>query len=106
MSFINELTTVFTQHANAENAKPMEAYMKGLFKYHGIKTDERRRLFKEVWNRHKDEVAVHPREIALELYCKSRGYCHHYTGEVYKVPFGQEAFKYKKKGFQAFARYS
>lgn len=79
MSFINELTSVFTQHANAVNAIPMEAYMKGLFKYHGIKTNQRRRLFKEVWNKHKDEVTAHPREIALELYNKTeREY--HYCG--------------------------
>lgn len=79
MSFITDLSTAFTANANAENAAPMQAYMKGLFTYHGIKTDLRRSLFKTEWAKHKAEVAANPREIALELYTKTeREY--HYCG--------------------------
>lgn len=82
MSFITDLSSAFKTNANAENAIPMQAYMKGLFKYHGIKTDRRRKLFKEAWNNHKSEVASNPREIAQELYSKAEREYHYCAIEI------------------------
>ena len=44
--------------------------MKNNFPFFGIKTEERRRIFKEIWKENKNEVAENAREIALELYSK------------------------------------
>ncbi|MBL7982471.1 MAG: DNA alkylation repair protein [Flavobacteriales bacterium] len=41
------LVVTFKQHANAENAAAMRAYMKDHFPFYGIKTPERRQLVKE-----------------------------------------------------------
>lgn len=82
MNFIDELETVFHKNASAELAAPMEAYMKNNFSFLGIKTTPRRALFKEIWNRHKDEVRQNAREIALELYRKKEREFHYCAIEI------------------------
>ena len=45
--YFKNLVDLFTQHADPAKAKPMEAYMRDQFPYLGIKTPERRTLFKQ-----------------------------------------------------------
>jgi 3-methyladenine DNA glycosylase AlkD len=70
MSVITELESAFEKNRNHENAVPMAKYMKNLFTFYGIKTDNRRAIFKEVCKAHKEELALHAREIAWELFNK------------------------------------
>jgi 3-methyladenine DNA glycosylase AlkD len=70
MNFILALENAFKQNENPENAFAMAKYMKNNFRFFGIKTDERRRIFKEIWKENKEEVLANAREIALDLYSK------------------------------------
>jgi len=70
MGFCNELEKVFRENANREMAIPMENYMKNNFPYLGIKTDARRALMLQVYNKNKTEVKTHYREICWELFNK------------------------------------
>ena len=70
MNFILALENAFEANKNPENAFAMAKYMKNNFPFFGIKTEERRRIFKEIWKENKNEVAENAREIALELYSK------------------------------------
>ncbi|QEE50053.1 DNA alkylation repair protein [Flavobacterium alkalisoli] len=68
MNFIDELTLGFKANANAENAKYMQDYMRGLFTFYGLKTNDRRAIFKEACLNHKQEIKTSCRDIALKLY--------------------------------------
>jgi 3-methyladenine DNA glycosylase AlkD len=70
MNFIPALENAFKQNENPENAFAMAKYMKNNFPFFGIKTEERRRIFKEIWKENKEEVFADARRIALELYSK------------------------------------
>ncbi|RBN49283.1 DNA alkylation repair protein [Flavobacterium psychrolimnae] len=70
MNFILALENTFKQNENPENAFAMAKYMKNNFPFFGIKTEERRRIFKEIWKENKEEVSANVREIALDLYSK------------------------------------
>jgi 3-methyladenine DNA glycosylase AlkD len=70
MNFISSLEIAFTANSNAENAIAMSKYMKNNFLFFGIKTDERRRIFKAIWNENQKEVSDNTRDIALLLYFK------------------------------------
>ena len=70
MNFILALENAFKQNENPENAFAMAKYMKNNFTFFGIKTEERRRIFKEIWKENKEEVSANTRAIALELYRK------------------------------------
>ena len=67
MSFISQLEAAFDQKRNEENAFLMKKYMKNLFSFYGIKTDERRAIFNELLKTHKEEISDNYREIALIL---------------------------------------
>lgn len=82
MSFINELALAFTANQNPENAFAMAKYMKNNFPFFGIKTEERRRIFKEIWNKNKEEVAANARAIALDLYSKQEREFHYCAIEI------------------------
>ncbi len=82
MTFINELTAAFSANANAENAQYMQDYMKGLFSFYGIKTDQRRKLFKAAWDNHKTEVKANCRSIAKDLYAKEKRDYHYCAIEI------------------------
>ena len=47
IEYLKPLQTLFEQHSNLTDAKAMEAYMKGHFKYFGIKSTQRRELQKQ-----------------------------------------------------------
>ena len=70
MNFILALENAFAANKNPENAFAMAKYMKNNFPFFGIKTEERRRIFKEIWKENKEEVSADARRIALELYSK------------------------------------
>lgn len=46
-AYVQAIVDLFTAHANPEKAEPMKKYMRNLFPYLGIKTPERRALFKQ-----------------------------------------------------------
>lgn len=80
--FINQLETAFQEHNNAENALSMAKYMKNKFSFFGIKTTERRNLFKEIWKQNKPEVSKNTRAIALALYAKEQRELHYCAIEI------------------------
>ncbi|MFV8333432.1 DNA alkylation repair protein [Flavobacterium sp. GSP14] len=71
MNFILALENAFQANGNPENAFAMAKYMKNNFPFFGIKTEERRRIFKEIWKENKVAVSANARRIALDLYSKS-----------------------------------
>ncbi|RAR75381.1 DNA alkylation repair protein [Flavobacterium aciduliphilum] len=70
MNFINDLEQEMRQNSNREAAVPMENYMKNKFQFLGIKTEERRTIFKTNYEKHKAEIKAHFRTIAWELFNK------------------------------------
>jgi len=50
MKFITELEIAFSKNQNPQNAIPMAKYMKNLFPFYGIKTEERRAVLKKYIN--------------------------------------------------------
>jgi 3-methyladenine DNA glycosylase AlkD len=82
MNFITALENAFKQNENPENAFAMAKYMKNHFTFFGIKTEERRRIFKEIWKENKYEVTENARAIALELYAKQEREFHYCAIEI------------------------
>lgn len=82
MIFCNELEKAFTSNSNNENAVAMSKYMKNKFPFYGIKTVERRRIFKAIWSKNQNEVSDNPREIALLLYSKQERELHYCALEI------------------------
>jgi 3-methyladenine DNA glycosylase AlkD len=82
MSFSNELEKAFNDNSNTENAVSMSKYMKNNFQFFGIKTEERRRIFKNIWTENKKEVSENTREIALSLYSKKERELHYCAIEI------------------------
>lgn len=70
MNFIQNLGHDLYQKANRELAIPMENYMKNNFSFLGIKTEERRAIFKENYEKYKSEIKANFRTIAWELFNK------------------------------------
>nr|WP_309756450.1 DNA alkylation repair protein [Flavobacterium sp.] len=70
MNFTLVLVNAFKANQNPENAFAMAKYMKNNFPFFGIKTEERRRIFKEIWKENKVAVSANARRIALDLYSK------------------------------------
>ncbi|MFA9191475.1 DNA alkylation repair protein [Flavobacterium sp. FZUC8N2.13] len=82
MSFINALETTFEKNSNPENALAMSKYMKNKFSFYGIKTTQRRDLFKTIWKQNQQEVAENARVIALELFAKEQRELHYCAIEI------------------------
>jgi 3-methyladenine DNA glycosylase AlkD len=82
MNFITALENAFTANKNPENAFAMAKYMKNNFPFFGIKTEERRRILKEIWKENKQEVATNARVIALALYSKREREFHYCAIEI------------------------
>ncbi|WP_286928043.1 DNA alkylation repair protein [Flavobacterium sp. UBA4197] len=82
MTFITDLEKSFSGNAAAEIALPMEAYMKNLFSYYGIKATSRKAITKEIWKQHKEEVALKAREIGWELFNKDKRELHYVAIEI------------------------
>lgn len=82
MAFIKQLETTFQAHENKENSLAMAKYMKNHFAFYGIKTTERRLLFKEIWNANKDEIKNDVQNIATSLYTKKQRELHYCAIEI------------------------
>ena len=82
MNFILDLENAFAAKQNPENAFAMAKYMKNNFPFFGIKTDERRHIFKEIWKENKQEVSANTREISLALYSKQEREFHYCAIEI------------------------
>jgi 3-methyladenine DNA glycosylase AlkD len=82
MKFILALEHAFVANQNSENAFAMAKYMRNNFSFFGIKTENRRRIFKEIWKQNKKEVTENTREIALELYSKPQREFHYCAIEI------------------------
>ena len=82
MNFILALENAFKQNENPENAFAMAKYMKNNFPFFGIKTEERRRVFKEIWLENKQEVAANARRITLDLFLKQEREFHYCAIEI------------------------
>ncbi len=82
MSFILSLETVFKEKSNTENAVAMSKYLRNKFDFFGIKTEERRHLFKSILKENTKEVSENPRTIAIELYNKPQRELHYCAIEI------------------------
>ncbi len=71
MNFIQNLGQDLHQKANRELAIQMENYMKNNFSFLGIKTEERRAIFKENYEKYKSKIKANFRTIAWELFNKN-----------------------------------
>ncbi|MES2574758.1 MAG: DNA alkylation repair protein [Bacteroidota bacterium] len=70
MSFIQSLEAAFQENSNPENGLKMEKYMRNHFSFFGIKTTDRRLIFKAIWKENQQEVTENARAIAWELFIK------------------------------------
>jgi 3-methyladenine DNA glycosylase AlkD len=82
MNFIPALENAFEVNQNPENAFAMAKYMKNNFPFFGIKTEERRCIFKEIWKENKQEVSANVRGIALDLYSMQEREFHYCAIEI------------------------
>lgn len=82
MSFINALETAFQENSNPENAITMSKYMKNKFAFFGIKTTERRAIFKAIWKQNQQEVTANARAICLSLFEKQQREIHYCGIEI------------------------
>jgi 3-methyladenine DNA glycosylase AlkD len=83
MSFAQELTTLFEANRSLENALPMQAYMKHLFPFLGIKSPLRKTLLREAINSHKDELKANVSDITRALYHKKEREYHYVAMDIY-----------------------
>jgi 3-methyladenine DNA glycosylase AlkD len=70
MNFIQNLEQDLHQKANREVAIPIENYMKNNFSFLGIKTEERRAVFKINYEKYKTDIKANFRTITWELFNK------------------------------------
>jgi len=82
MPFISSLEKDFNNCVNVVNATAMSKYMKNNFSFFGIKTEERRKIFKNIYLLNKAEISEKPREIALLLYSKKERELHYCALEI------------------------
>jgi 3-methyladenine DNA glycosylase AlkD len=68
MKFCSDLEADFRKASNRKLAIPMENYMKNNFSFLGIKTEQRRAIFKSNYEQNKPEVKSNFRAIAWELF--------------------------------------
>jgi 3-methyladenine DNA glycosylase AlkD len=82
MNFAPSLEKAFQKSSNAENAVAMSKYMKNNFQFFGIKTEDRRQIFKNILTENQKEVSDNPREISLFLYSKKERELHYCALEI------------------------
>lgn len=88
MNFCNAISEDFQKASNAALALPMANYLKNNFTFFGIKTEQRRTIFKTNYEKYKLEVKSNFREIAWELFQKQEREFHHCA-----IDLLQKAFK-------------
>ncbi|WP_339889461.1 DNA alkylation repair protein [uncultured Flavobacterium sp.] len=77
MPFVEELKFELHKNSNREMAIPMENYLKNNFSCLGIKTVQRRTIFKSVYLKHKPEIKSNYRTITWELFQEKEREFHH-----------------------------
>jgi 3-methyladenine DNA glycosylase AlkD len=82
MPFIESLETAFKEKSHPENAFVMAKYMRNHFSFFGIKTEDRRMIFKTICRENQLEISENPRAIALELYSKTQRELHYCAIEI------------------------
>ncbi len=82
MSFVNRLKVQLEANRNQENAPHMQAYMKNLFPFLGIKTPMRRSILSEVSRTEKEYLKAHCREVVSELYTLKEREYHYCAMEI------------------------
>ncbi|QZK90062.1 DNA alkylation repair protein [Flavobacterium sp. CHNK8] len=82
MNFISTLENAFEQNRNTEKAFAMSQYMRNKFSFFGIRTTERRELFKEIWKQNQQEVHHHSVQIAQTLFKKPEREFHYCAIEI------------------------
>ncbi len=82
MNFIPSLETAFEEKSNPENAFAMAKYMRNHFSFFGIKTTERRLIFKKIEKENQQEVSENAREIAMQLFAKKQRELHYCAIEI------------------------
>ncbi len=97
MSFIKKLETAFEEKSNGENAFAMAKYMRNHFSFFGIKTEERRLIFKTLYKENQNEIAENARAIALQLFGKEKRELHYCAIEIL---IKELKGKYKKDDIQ------
>ncbi len=97
MELIVELEKAFAEKSNTENAFAMAKYMRNHFSFFGIKTEERRLIFKKFCKENQKEIQEKPREIALKLYSKQQRELHYCAIEIL---IKQLKGNYKKEDLQ------
>ena len=70
MPFIQSLETAFQEKSQPENGLKMAKYMRNLFPFFGVKTEDRRLIFKTLWKENQQEVSENARAIGWELFTK------------------------------------
>ena len=97
MNFTNKLETAFQENSNPENAFAMAKYMRNHFSFFGIKTEDRRLIFKTICKENQLEISENPRAIALKLYSKTQRELHYCAIEIL---IKQLKGNYKKEDIQ------
>lgn len=92
MNFIKDLETNLQAIASHKMAIPMENYMKNNFSFLGIKTEPRRTIFKQCYEKHQSEIKANFRTIIWELFQKTEREFHHVALDL--------ALKEFKKNFE------
>lgn len=82
MAFIDALENAFQKNGSPENAVAMAKYMRNHFSFFGIKTDERRQIFKQICEEKQQEIRENTREIALQLFEKQERELHYCAIEI------------------------
>jgi 3-methyladenine DNA glycosylase AlkD len=102
MNFITKLETAFQKESHPENALAMAKYMRNHFSFFGIKTDNRRLIFKTLCNENSKEIYENPRAIALELFSKKQRELHYCAIEIL---IKQLKGNYKKEDIQLIEKF-
>lgn len=102
MNFIHQLEKAFKEKNNPENALAMAKYMRNHFSFFGIKTEDRRLIFKTLCKENSKEIAEKPRTIALELYLKTQRELHYCAIEIL---IKQLKGNYKKEDIQLIEKF-
>jgi 3-methyladenine DNA glycosylase AlkD len=79
--YLIPLREAFEQHADAENAKAMQAYMKGLFPFFGIKATPRRQLLAQFLKEHGAPTPFDP-EVLRSLWSAPQREFHHSAVDI------------------------
>lgn len=82
MNFVSALEKAFKENQQRDNATAMSSYMKNKFPFFGIKTKERRQIFKAIWKENQQQVSADARTIAWELFSKQEREFHYCAIEI------------------------